>query len=755
MTKDPSNSLNSDNADNSSDAQKVSALQIFAAPLKKFGNLFHRKPDQSPNATTAAQKEKPIFGDSVKEFFPASSWMYTLQLIIVVALAYYFSVSTIFFVSKHQFDKLGVGDDFPLSKERLSFECIGGKDKEDNFLPLPNQKDDKDVKIYAFRQHTDFNSCKRFTQDGNSTGQSTKSSSDASQEGEYEYTKTLIFCNKIKTKIGADIFNVLDNVQYIFARNYGESDQFCCLFAVNAATVKYHIKNDNKDKWKYGIFLELIVNESNPIWVYRNENDPNGYEYLYPCTESDPFLMPWYEYKGISKSSEIIQIAAWERVSLSVIPFANLELPTSTASLVSWIKNNWLAQTKFRLKYDNDGKGISVDGKNLSDKIVVKSAKLSQAQLDTVICPQLEKMLQDDFGGIGVIPPVLIIRIINGAIQFLTLFFFWIGMFLMLLMFSDRLTDYETLARIRRMRINLSTLKYASRNSDDNVVYIDLPNTQEEFSQLVKARPLSETIPILWSIFTCARYQNDYYADSGSYKRIMDSEEKKNENNSFLWKFFIGALGGLGFLGTVWGIGSALMNTSNVLSDELTKQQSGVSEVALALGTAFDTTMVSLSLSLVAGLVSTFFVYNEKRYLRCLDDYLSRELLQTAQPHAERQESASPSDSNAQEMKDDQTENQNAASYNRIDREDSTGDDSSDLQRQQEYDSDVSEDDVDSSSKGKTVKYYKLGVDTQPSGDYITNDSRGDELRSRWLRWILRVVLVLGILYLVVNMFRG
>jgi biopolymer transport protein ExbB/TolQ len=112
-------------------------------------------------------------------------------------------------------------------------------------------------------------------------------------------------------------------------------------------------------------------------------------------------------------------------------------------------------------------------------------------------------------------------------------------------------------------------------------------------------------------------YSNDSLLSQGH--TIIEDAEKRLDNNRFLWNSFIGSLAALGFLGTVWGIGEALMGTSSVLSDELAKQQSGVSSISLALGIAFDTTMVSLTLSLIASFGAALFAFGEKRYILDLE----------------------------------------------------------------------------------------------------------------------------------------
>lgn len=95
--------------------------------------------------------------------------------------------------------------------------------------------------------------------------------------------------------------------------------------------------------------------------------------------------------------------------------------------------------------------------------------------------------------------------------------------------------------------------------------------------------------------------------DHGDYQLGVRS------SRGYVWRFLLGAMPALGFIGTVMGIGDALMGTGSVLSDELGKQQSGVSTVALALGFAFDTTFIALVLSLAASFATSWLTSAEEQ----------------------------------------------------------------------------------------------------------------------------------------------
>lgn len=487
-------------------------------------------------------------------------------------------------------------------------------------------------------------------------------------------------------------------VQYAFARKVSD-DEYKCIFAVKAHSV-YHKKNDGSDL-SFGIHLELLVNVNDPTWT----NNPEKFKELEQELKSNNKCvwqyidtsgikeLDWYTFKGIAESSEILKITQKSR------DYFEIKMPTSTASLVSWIKSNWLTQTKYMFlknKYiDQDENNSTPSGSGAGTKtqteesgIVLnnKSAiKLTQEQLETIVCPELERCLQEDFSNANTKLPVMAIRICNGSIQFATLWFFWIGMFLMLFLFLGRINEWiilnkaEKLTEVPKPKPEPSNNNSTEdKNSNEKPCNLwdpsNLPQNRDELVKALNGFENSDTIDILWSTLDIDNNEKvykmsikkaskeAYTADGTSYDSdkydnhelltfitmLLNNLEKKITCQWYLHSFFLGALASVGFLGTVTGIGLALMGTSNVLSDELTKQQSGVSDVALSLGTAFDTTMVSLTLSLIAGLVSAFFIYNEKSFVNHFKDYMCKKLMPVLKNKESKEfnnDAASPSES--------------------------------------------------------------------------------------------------------------
>jgi biopolymer transport protein ExbB/TolQ len=77
-------------------------------------------------------------------------------------------------------------------------------------------------------------------------------------------------------------------------------------------------------------------------------------------------------------------------------------------------------------------------------------------------------------------------------------------------------------------------------------------------------------------------------------------------------RYYLWLIPSVGFIGTVIGIGLALLDASDILTDDLFAQQAAIQSMATKLGTAFDTTFVALVLAIVAMLVYHFVLQREE-----------------------------------------------------------------------------------------------------------------------------------------------
>ena len=73
----------------------------------------------------------------------------------------------------------------------------------------------------------------------------------------------------------------------------------------------------------------------------------------------------------------------------------------------------------------------------------------------------------------------------------------------------------------------------------------------------------------------------------------------KAATDSAMVRYLLWLIPSIGFVGTVVGIGNALLGTGDVLADDPLAQQTAIQDIAGKLGTAFDTTFVALVLAIV------------------------------------------------------------------------------------------------------------------------------------------------------------
>mgnify|MGYP001336151869 CR=1 FL=1 len=103
-----------------------------------------------------------------------------------------------------------------------------------------------------------------------------------------------------------------------------------------------------------------------------------------------------------------------------------------------------------------------------------------------------------------------------------------------------------------------------------------------------------------------------------------DGYENSMSASYLIPKLFVWAIPIFGFIGTVMGIGSAVAQFDSFLgkADEIAVLKDGLVEVTKGLGTAFDTTLLALLISLLAILPITLAERNELRLLNKIDFWI-------------------------------------------------------------------------------------------------------------------------------------
>ena len=196
-------------------------------------------------------------------------------------------------------------------------------------------------------------------------------------------------------------------------------------------------------------------------------------------------------------------------------------------------------------------------------------------------------------------------RRLNGKIQFLTVWAFWVAMIQM----AARFWLHSVVERRIRKNVMLSQLWAVEWSALDD----DALNKRSAICEFGRAELARRR---LMGTHARSAYLDLYHAAiaafkvEGDYKSVpafVDGQsatigDERSAGMGFI-KYLIWSIPSLGFVGTVVGIGDALLETVNVDSLDVGQAAIAKSMVSSNIGVAFDTTLVALLLSLVSMLV--------------------------------------------------------------------------------------------------------------------------------------------------------
>jgi biopolymer transport protein ExbB/TolQ len=307
--------------------------------------------------------------------------------------------------------------------------------------------------------------------------------------------------------------------------------------------------------------------------------------------------LPWWEQGGLADSNQLAVVRRSE-----VLPFLfTLKYPATSSSLVTWLKGSWATISKQKNATFYGSSAGAIEG---ADPTTMQTPRLGLAPklMSDVVGPELERILTQDLRHVQSKWPLVLLRIVNGSIQWITLAAFYAALLIV----------------VARVRVFVAAERpdlIEERVPEDT----GTPTAVEHWlrDELQRSRKEAEAFRAKWRVpSACHSVWMGALSAIGSagdnrhvptfVQSFADLEEQRREFRGFNLRFLLGAIPALGFIGTVLGIGLALMGTGSVLSDQLAKQQSGVSDVALKLGLAFDTTFVALSLTLVATFLTSW-----------------------------------------------------------------------------------------------------------------------------------------------------
>lgn len=112
-------------------------------------------------------------------------------------------------------------------------------------------------------------------------------------------------------------------------------------------------------------------------------------------------------------------------------------------------------------------------------------------------------------------------------------------------------------------------------------------------------------------------------------RSISDRDESASETSFGLLNGFLWAIPVLGFIGTVLGLGESISRFSDVLKSQgdISGIVSSLTQVTAGLGTAFDTTLLSLVIALVLQLMVSVQKTNEERFLDDCSEYCMKQIV--------------------------------------------------------------------------------------------------------------------------------
>ncbi len=237
------------------------------------------------------------------------------------------------------------------------------------------------------------------------------------------------------------------------------------------------------------------------------------------------------------------------------------------------------------------------------------AVKKGNASIDTGLIEEQARAIGEEIKRFDTIGPAFNWnRRLNGKIQFMTVWAFWIAM----LQMGARYWLHCAVERRVRQSKALSPLWDIQSDSLNDELVNDLSTLCGHAQDGLRQRTLTGSTRAPWTHARSA-YLELYHAAvaafkvEGDYKSVptfVDSQaatlgDERNAGLGFI-KYLIWSIPSLGFVGTVVGIGDALLETVNVDSLDVAQAAIAKSMVSSNIGVAFDTTLVALLLSLVA-----------------------------------------------------------------------------------------------------------------------------------------------------------
>ncbi len=224
---------------------------------------------------------------------------------------------------------------------------------------------------------------------------------------------------------------------------------------------------------------------------------------------------------------------------------------------------------------------------------------------------QILRHFSNVYGSLGKLFPCRIIRWINGWVQVTAFAVFWLTVLVVIGQWWTRVRGEKRLADrffpIARTLADGTPLMWSERPGEGNWLTpteIDV-ELESLYAPEVAKRPGSVALMLreVYETYLKGSLNLENFRDvpgaSAALEQAAHREHHKIESNMAILTYLGWSLPSLGFVGTVLGLGTALLTAGDMVTPNSELQRDAIQSVSIYLGRAFDKTFVALMLSLV------------------------------------------------------------------------------------------------------------------------------------------------------------
>jgi len=199
-------------------------------------------------------------------------------------------------------------------------------------------------------------------------------------------------------------------------------------------------------------------------------------------------------------------------------------------------------------------------------------------------------------------------------IQFATTFFFWLVMSFLFIKDLAHLKERRAFNKAREIT--------QSGEFDKTLIWTDASSVQQMYSdKLDKSLLGSQTVTRLFHALDRLQKSQSTASLEDYFRTRSDIDSEELDASYTAIRFLVWLIPTLGFIGTVMGIGTGIKGFSDIIANagDFSQIREFLPVVTGHLGTAFDTTLLALTLSVVAIFYQSALHKKERQLLESLD----------------------------------------------------------------------------------------------------------------------------------------